>query len=169
MIFCFCWLPDIPLSTDWRVAAEKGSVLKIWGDFLQRMTWFWTIDPIHINLVVQSKGLHRASISPFLIRTAADLLSNTRPSSFRDCQEIWTRCWRVPLINENYGRECKKRDFSWLQKHLPFEVCLTNMMTSYEKGFWSLFCRGFPNYHEQEEYTTSSMHYLAILVRSVCY
>ena len=156
MIFCFCWSPDIPLSTDWRVAAEKGSVRKIWGDFLQRMTWFSTIDPIHINLVVQSKGLHRASISPFLIRTAADLLSHTRPSSFRDCQEIWTRCWRVPLINENYGRECKKkRDFSWLQKHLPFEVCLTNMMTSYEKFF---FCRGFPNYHEQEEYTTSSMH-----------
>ena len=122
-----CRLSDIPLSLDWRGAPEKGRLWKNFGRIFAAHDMILD-DSTRINLVLQSKGLHRGAwISPFLTRPCTELfcfsplclalgclynlLADNLPSSFLICHEIWTPRWRVPLINGNYEMECICKTF----------------------------------------------------------
>ena len=89
------------------LASKNALSRKIFGQFLRRMTWFWTIQVASI-LSCNQHGLHRAWISPFLTSAvhlqAQSLLSLPLLSSFVISHEIRTVPHMAPVINENRGK-----------------------------------------------------------------
>ena len=85
------------------LASKNALSRKIFGRFLRRMTWFWTIQVASI-LSCNQHGLHRAWINPFLTflhLEAQSLLSLPLLSSFVISHEIRTKPHMAPVINEN--------------------------------------------------------------------